>query len=197
MKSGRIFDTKEFAVYDGAGIRVTYFLQGCPMRCEWCHNPEGQAMVGGKVRTSGEVIREILDYASLWQDCEGGVTFSGGEPLMQAGFLLEIMEGIGNVSKAVETSAAVSKEIFRSVLNKVDFAYVDLKIYEETLHTRYTGGRKPTYIREHPVAGRDGYSMYHTDSDDSRCERNRSELQTDGLFSGGSAQKAAGGASAL
>ncbi len=139
MKSGRIFDTKEFAVYDGAGIRVTYFLQGCPMRCEWCHNPEGQAMVGGKVRTSGEVIREILDYASLWQDCEGGVTFSGGEPLMQAGFLLEIMEGIGNVSKAVETSAAVSKEIFRSVLNKVDFAYVDLKIYEETLHTRYTG----------------------------------------------------------
>ena len=55
MKSGRIFDIKEFAVYDGAGIRVTYFLQGCPLRCEWCHNPEGQAIEGGKVRTSGEV----------------------------------------------------------------------------------------------------------------------------------------------
>lgn len=58
---------------------------------------------------------------------------------MQAGFLLEILEGIGNVSKAVETSAAVSKEIFQSVLNRVDFAYVDLKIYDEVLHMRYTG----------------------------------------------------------
>lgn len=139
MKSGRIFDTKEFAVYDGDGIRVTYFLQGCPLRCQWCHNPEGQAVSGGKLRTSEEVIHEILDYASLWKECEGGVTFSGGEPLMQEDFLLEILEGIGRVPKAVETSAAVSKEIFKRVLNQVDTAYVDLKIYNQGLHRRYTG----------------------------------------------------------
>lgn len=139
METGRIFDTKEFAVYDGDGIRVTYFLQGCPLRCKWCHNPEGQYREGGKIRSSAEIIEEIKGYAAMWKDCAGGVTFSGGEPLMQEEFLVEVLEGIPEVSKAIETSAIVPEKIFRRVISKVDFAYVDLKIFDESLHIRYTG----------------------------------------------------------
>ena len=121
MKSGRIFDIKEFAVYDGAGIRVTYFLQGCPLRCEWCHNPEGQAMEGGKVRTSGKVIREILEYASLWQDCEGGVTFSGGEPLFQPEFLAECLDLLqrAGIHTCLDTAGAGLGE-YEAILSRTD-----------------------------------------------------------------------------
>lgn len=139
MEQGRIFDTKEFAIYDGEGIRVTYFLQGCPLRCEWCHNPEGQLMGGGKIRSSCEIIEEIKGYASMWEHCAGGITFSGGEPLMQERFLSEVLDGIPDISKAIETSAIVPEEIFQRVISKVDFAYVDLKIFDEDLHMRYTG----------------------------------------------------------
>lgn len=139
METGRIFDTKEFAVYDGEGIRVTYFLQGCPLRCEWCHNPEGQLVEGGRTVRSIEIIDEIRDYAVMWKGCTGGVTFSGGEPLMQEAFLAEIMDGIGDVSKAIETSAAVRGQVFQNICRRADFVYVDLKLMDEEQHRRYTG----------------------------------------------------------
>lgn len=139
MQSARIFDVKEFAVYDGAGIRVTYFLQGCPLRCEWCHNPEGQEMTGGRVASAREIIDEIKGYAGLWETAEGGVTFSGGEPLCQPDFLVKVMENIKGISKIIETSASVPIQTFQRVLKYVDMAYVDMKIFDEQQHIRYTG----------------------------------------------------------
>lgn len=96
-------------------------------------------MAGGRLRSSEEVIREIQGYASLWKGCVGGVTFSGGEPLLQEAFLAEILDGIGKISKAIETSAAVPCRTFRSIVSRVDLAYVDLKLIDERQHVRYTG----------------------------------------------------------
>lgn len=139
MKSGRVFDTKEFAVYDGDGIRVTYFLQGCPLRCEWCHNPEGQPMDGGRILSPKEMIDEIHSYARLWGDLGGGVTFSGGEPLMQEEFLSEVLDGIDGISKIIETCAAVPGRVFQKIVSRMDFVYVDLKLFDGHRHLQYTG----------------------------------------------------------
>ena len=106
MKSGIVFDIKEFAVYDGPGLRCTVFLKGCPLRCSWCHNPEGLAMppepvvtsagvrTAGKEYTSSELIDRLVSYADIFRLSKGGVTFSGGEPLLQIDFLLEVMHGL-------------------------------------------------------------------------------------------------------
>lgn len=139
MKLGRIFDIKEFAVYDGEGIRVTYFLQGCPLRCEWCHNPEGQSFSEGWSISSKELIEDIKKYEEIWKICGGGVTFSGGEPMCQSEFLLNVIAGLQGISITIETSAAVMPEIFQKIALKVDFLYVDLKVFDEEIHRRYTG----------------------------------------------------------
>src|SRR5512137_2095104 len=98
MTNGIVFDIREFAVHDGPGIRTTVFLKGCPLACQWCHNPEGQsrqpqAMLSpggrrttGKEYTAEELAAILNRQAAILRDNEGGVTFSGGEPLMQAAF---------------------------------------------------------------------------------------------------------------
>src|SRR5512138_3457869 len=95
--TGVVFDIRELTVHDGPGIRTTVFLKGCPLRCAWCHNPEGLSpapqilrsaageRLAGRSYTSAELARLLNRQAPLLRD-HGGVTFSGGEPLMQAAF---------------------------------------------------------------------------------------------------------------
>src|SRR3990172_969545 len=102
--SGIVFDIVEFAVHDGPGIRTTVFLKGCPLDCAWCHNPEGkssqpQVMLGaageriaGKWYTAEALARRLNRQADILRASQGGVTFSGGEPLAQADFLLEVID---------------------------------------------------------------------------------------------------------
>ena len=87
---GRVFEIREFCLHDGPGPRTTVFLQGCPLRCTWCQNPEGQGM-GTGVMEAEEVAREIAKTADFLVASGGGVTFSGGEPLCQPDFICEII----------------------------------------------------------------------------------------------------------
>ncbi|MFZ0281605.1 MAG: 4Fe-4S cluster-binding domain-containing protein, partial [Bacteroidales bacterium] len=108
---GLIFSVKRYSVHDGPGIRVTFFMKGCPLSCWWCHNPEGispfQETVAGTRRVgekefrfdepvgrlySAEEIIEIAGRDSIFFHQSGGVTFSGGEPLVQFDFLLEALK---------------------------------------------------------------------------------------------------------
>jgi len=113
-KQGIIFDIKKYAIHDGPGIRVTIFFKGCPMRCWWCHNPEGQSSnvetilkkrradselnkylekeeIVGRVVNVIEIMNEIKKDIIFMEQSNGGVTFSGGEPLMQIDFLNELL----------------------------------------------------------------------------------------------------------
>ena len=107
--TGRVFEVREFCLHDGPGPRTTVFLQGCPLRCAWCQNPEGQEMAnvrmfecsnvssGSNNRIPGEVsaqfvVDEILKTADFLVASGGGVTFSGGEPLCQPDFICEIID---------------------------------------------------------------------------------------------------------
>lgn len=180
MKSGVVFDIKDFAVYDGPGMRQTVFLKGCPLRCRWCHNPEGllsdpQPMLKngrwdqcGKRMTSEELERAIRKNSGYYAKYGGGVTFSGGEPMMQAEFLIEVLERIPDLHKAVETSGYVKEEVFERVLQHLDFIMMDIKIFDRELHKKYTGrenslilknakrlcrGRQPFIIRIPVIPG--------------------------------------------
>ena len=150
MQSGIIFDIKEFAVHDGPGIRTTVFLKGCPLRCQWCHNPEGinaepqemqspagKRMVGRKI-TSDELSTLLNSQAAILKENEGGVTFSGGEPLLQSEFLLEVIEKLDYLHVLLDTSGCVAEETFRAVLQKVDLVHYDLKLMDPEQHRKYT-----------------------------------------------------------
>ena len=152
MEKGVVFSIEEFAINDGPGIRKTVFLKGCPLRCAWCHNPEGlspepQTMHGvdgdricGETYSSAELAQLLLKDRSYYDMTGGGVTFTGGEPTMQAAFLLEVLDALqGKVHTAMETSGFCSEKIFRALLEKLDFILYDVKIVDPAMHKLYTG----------------------------------------------------------
>ena len=148
---GTVFDIKEFAIHDGPGIRVTVFMKGCPLRCSWCHNPEGISpepqviqradgeRVVGKRYSPGELADIINSKKEILRANDGGVTFSGGEPLSQAGFILEVIERLNGVHVLLDTSGYGSKEDFISLAGRCDLVYFDLKIIDDQKHREYTG----------------------------------------------------------
>lgn len=181
IKTGVVFDLKEFAVYDGPGIRQTVFLKGCPLHCSWCHNPEGLSMcpeimvshasctqcgqckkvckhekcigcgecvavcplhirrIAGSVMTSQELEKEIRKNSDYYARYGGGVTFSGGEPLLQAPFLIEVLDRIQDLHCAIETSGYAKPEIFQAVVSRLDYIIMDIKIFDREKHMKYVG----------------------------------------------------------
>jgi pyruvate formate lyase activating enzyme len=155
--SGIIFRIKKYAIHDGAGIRTTVFFKGCPLNCWWCHNPEGIQMApeicqpaensGKKSETVGtlmavpEVMAAVEKDVIFYDDSGGGVTFSGGEPLMQAGFLFALLDACRQreIHTVLDTSGYAPAETFRAALEKVDEVLFDLKIMDAAAHKKYTG----------------------------------------------------------
>lgn len=151
MRRGVVFDIKEFAVHDGPGIRVTVFLKGCPLHCGWCHNPEGmssepQVMRGaagdrmaGQIFTAAQLAGRINGLADLLRLGEGGVTFSGGEPLAQAEFVLDVMGRLGPVHILLDTSGFGPEHDFRMLASRSHLVFFDLKLIDAGAHLRHTG----------------------------------------------------------
>lgn len=158
---GTIFDIKHFAVHDGPGIRQTVFLKGCPLQCTWCHNPESQSLkielcdiiekIGsqefnrkktvGKSVSVNEVIAEVEKDIAFFDESGGGVTFSGGEPMFQNKFLLELVKNCREkeIHVAVDTSGFASLEAFQEIAPFVDLFLYDLKIIDSEQHLLHTG----------------------------------------------------------
>lgn len=151
MTNGIVFDIREFTVHDGPGIRTTVFLKGCPLACKWCHNPEGlsgkpQVMRGRasyrRVGTnySPEELGAVLNpQAAILKANEGGVTFSGGEPLLQARFIAEVIDLLDDLHIVLDTSGYGHEQDFRMLLERVDLVYYDLKLIDSQAHHHYTG----------------------------------------------------------
>ena len=90
--TGRIHSTENFGTVDGPGVRFIVFTQGCRMRCQFCHNPDTWKIgSGGRVVTTDEVLEEALRFRSYWGE-KGGITVSGGEPLLQMDFLIDLFK---------------------------------------------------------------------------------------------------------
>lgn len=147
-----IFDIKEFAIHDGPGIRTTVFLKGCPLDCTWCHNPEGKSRTPqiiktddserlvGREYTSEDLANQLNRHVDIYQLNGGGVTFSGGEPLLQADFVAEVIDHLDRVHVLLDTSGYGDRDDFHKLVSKFDMVYFDLKIIDPLLFREHTGG---------------------------------------------------------
>lgn len=139
--TGRIHSIETLGAVDGPGIRFVAFMQGCPMRCEFCHNPDTwdpKADVQFEW-TPAELFAEVKRYKSYIR--KGGVTVSGGEPLMQAAFVREFFSLCqeAGIHTALDTSGAIATPEAFAVLDHTDLVLLDVKTADDTLHPSYTG----------------------------------------------------------
>jgi pyruvate formate lyase activating enzyme len=163
-QKGIIFNIQRFAIHDGPGIRTTVFFKGCPLRCWWCHNPESHKILPekidgcnlrrgfdqsfsmdkdevGKEISVDELMYEIIKDRVFYEESNGGVTFSGGEPLMQPEFLKEALVGCkaNGIHTAIDTSGFASTEILNDIAQSTDLFLYDIKLMSEDEHQNYTG----------------------------------------------------------
>jgi pyruvate formate lyase activating enzyme len=158
---GFFFSVKKYSIHDGPGIRVTFFMKGCPLNCMWCHNPEGISPLAETViRTdkvgerefrnsedagkyySVEDVLEILEKERVFiNHSKGGVTFSGGEPMLQFDFLLEVLKRCkeNGFHTAIDTSGYASADYYKSVIPFTDLFLFDIKHLDDSKHIGYTG----------------------------------------------------------
>lgn len=145
---GRIHSEETFATLDGNGIRYALFMQGCPYRCVYCHNPDTWDMQGGTLKTSQEVVDRISRYINYYKR-GGGVTLSGGEPLLQYEFTQEILQGVQalGLHTALDTSGAVYPPNIDTILENTDLVILDIKGYDDEMYRRITGGSMENPLR--------------------------------------------------
>jgi pyruvate formate lyase activating enzyme len=145
---GRINKLETFGSVDGPGVRFVVFTQGCPMRCLFCHNPETWDFKGEEAFdiSANDLLKKALRYRSYWRK-DGGITVSGGEPLMQMDFLIEFFElaKAAGVHTCIDTSGVnfVRNEPyfgkFERLMKSTDLLLVDLKIIDPAEHKKLTG----------------------------------------------------------
>ena len=138
MKQGSIANIETFGLVDGPGIRTVVFLNGCKLRCIFCHNPEMLKMQQNNY-TSEELVKKILRNKPYFKRNNGGVTFSGGEPLLQYDFLVETCKLLKkeNIHIALDT-AGVGNGKYDEILDIVDLVIFDIKATEEELYNYIT-----------------------------------------------------------
>ena len=144
---GRISSIETFGSVDGPGIRFVIFTQGCQFRCLYCHNPETWDLNKGYEIDSTELINKALRYKEYWGN-EGGITVSGGEPLLQIDFLISLFKEAKKygINTCIDTSGGPFEENninwlnkFKELLNYTDLILLDIKEIDEQKHIKLTG----------------------------------------------------------
>lgn len=141
--TGKIHSFETLGTVDGPGIRFVVFMQGCPMRCKYCHNPDTWIVDGGKEYAAEEVVLKILKYKNYIT--KGGVTLTGGEPLLQIDFATELFKLLKErgIHTAIDTSGVVfnedNKAKFDELLKYTDLVLLDIKHIDSSQHKALTG----------------------------------------------------------
>jgi pyruvate formate lyase activating enzyme len=126
MATGLVFDIQRFSIHDGPGIRTTVFLKGCPLSCLWCHNPESQ-----------ETGKDVTFY----EHSGGGMTVSGGEPMLQFEFARDLLAGAraAGLHTCMETCGYAAQERMLALCPLVDLFLYDIKETDDARHREFTG----------------------------------------------------------
>ena len=143
---GYVHSLESFGLVDGPGVRYVVFLQGCKMRCKFCHNPETWSAEGGEEYTAEELFKKAYRYKNYWKQ-NGGITVSGGEPLLQIDFVTEFFrlakqKGINTVLDTAGqpfSENAEWLEKFKALMDYTDLVMLDLKEMDGNLHHDLTG----------------------------------------------------------
>ena len=136
-----IHSFESFAALDGEGIRYAVFFTGCPLRCAYCHNPDTWFSSGVEM-TAREVFNKVRRFKPYFRN-GGGVTFSGGEPLLSSGFINEIHPLLKseNIGYCIDTSGSVElTDSVRQAVDNADMVILDIKFYDRDNYKKYTGG---------------------------------------------------------
>ena len=150
---GFIHSTESFGTVDGPGVRFVIFMQGCPMRCKYCHNPDTWEMNSGERRSAASLIDEYMRNAAYYSN--GGITVTGGEPLMQIDFLLELfsLAKAKGIHICVDTSGityhpgeSVYNEKLEKLLSLTDLVMLDIKHIDPEKHKNLTGSQNKNVI---------------------------------------------------
>lgn len=141
MVQGRIHSIETMGLLDGPGIRTIIFLQGCPLRCTYCHNPDSQSMFSNTHMTPEDILITARKYKSYYDRTGGGITFSGGEPLLQGEFLLETLKLLKSegFNTAIDTSGYGDKRYYKDILKYTDVVLLDIKHFSNEGYKEVTG----------------------------------------------------------
>lgn len=130
--TAKIHSIETCGTVDGPGIRYIIFFQGCPLRCQYCHNPDTWNMSKGKKITLEELFKDIKKYKSFMKSSEGGITASGGEPLLQTEFLINLFKLCreNKIQTALDTSGNIFTDAQKELLKYTDLVLLDIKSFD-------------------------------------------------------------------
>ena len=156
-----IFDIRSFSVHDGPGIRTSFFFKGCPLRCTWCHNPESHVQeiefvltakkLGGQTVSERTALGESVSLETaiarikadrlFFEDSGGGITLTGGEPLLQHQFSKALLMAANDldIHTAIDTCGFAKESVFQETVAYAKLVLFDLKIIDSVLHKKFTG----------------------------------------------------------
>jgi len=176
-----IFDIKRFAIHDGPGIRTTIFFKGCPLVCPWCHNPESRSnnieyfkqtdKIGdrsftseksiGKYYSIHELIDEVIKDQVFYNESNGGITCSGGEPFAQSEFLERFLAKCidSGIHTAIDTSGYTEMKILEKIAPLVNLFLFDIKHLDNTIHKRFTGVDNDIILKNFDWIIHSGYTI--------------------------------------
>lgn len=135
---GYIHSLESFGAVDGPGIRYVVFMQGCPMRCLYCHNPDSWKLKDGSKMSVRELVNKIKSFKNYIKD--GGVTISGGEPLLQSNFVCKLIKKLHSlqIHVAIDTSGCIDLKKSQKALQRADLILLDVKALEDKMHKQIT-----------------------------------------------------------
>ena len=147
---GNIHSIESMSTVDGPGIRYVVFMQGCPLRCKFCHNVDTWSTEKNRMYTAEELARQIINAKEYFELSGGGVTFTGGEPLLQTKFLIKVCKILkeNNIHITLDSSGAFEiTDDIKELLNYVDLILLDIKHINNEKH-KFMTGRENTKVLE-------------------------------------------------
>ena len=137
---GKIHSIQSLGTLDGPGIRFVIFLQGCPLRCGCCHNPDTWNLQDGQDADSLELVNKALRYKEYFKD-NGGITLSGGEPLLQVEFTKDVLRNAkeNGLNTCLDTSGSIFNDDVKELLSYVDRVLLDIKYTNNDQYQKHVG----------------------------------------------------------
>lgn len=138
--SGYVHSYETAGTLDGPGLRYVTFLTGCPLRCLYCHNPDTQKLKNGKLTKASDILDDLSRYQNFLKPSGGGLTCSGGEPLVQAPFVTTLFEGAREMglNTALDTAGSLPNQLSQRLLDATDLVLLDIKSFQPGLYRKVT-----------------------------------------------------------
>jgi len=145
---GNIHSLESCGTVDGPGIRFVVFMQGCPLRCQYCHNPDSWEIGAGQQMSVESLMAEVVKYKSYMRFSGGGITITGGEPLLQPDFIYELIQACKEegIHTAIDTSGCIFNDKVKKIINDVNIVLLDVKHSDPEQYNVITGGRLATTL---------------------------------------------------